>query len=136
MSGGAWEYVAAFNNTDTNGRFSSYGWSGLTTDTASDKYATKYLNTTSNYSGNNIICTYGKIGDATKEVNKGGAQNLSSTGYYTNWFSDYPDLCGAGGPFVIRGGYYLDGAGAGVFCSGDLDGGSYSISSFRAVLCP
>lgn len=136
MSGGALEYVAAFNNTDTNGRFSSYGWSGLTTDTASDKYATKYLNTTSNYSGNNIICTYGKIGDATKEVNKGGAQNLSSTGYYTNWFSVSPYLCDASYPFVGRGGNCYDGASAGVFCSSGYDGNGDSYASFRAVLCP
>ena len=136
MSGGAWEYVAVFNNTDTNYYESSYGSSFASTSGSSDKYATKYLNTTSNFNGNNIICTYGKIGDATKEVNKGGAQNLSSTGYYTNWFSDSPYLCGARTPFVRRGGYYHDGASAGVFSSSKDSGDGYSFVSFRAVLCP
>ena len=137
MSGGAWEYVAVFNNTDTNSRlFSSYGWSGLTTESSSDKYATKYYNTATTGSGNARIYTYGKIGDATKEVNKGGAYALDNTDYYTNWFSDYPDLCYASLPFAMRGGVYGYGAGAGVFGASYYSGSSDSFSSFRAVLCP
>ena len=121
MSGGAWEYVAAFNNTESG---------------TSDKYVTKYLNTTSNYSGNNIIYIYGKIGDATKEVNKGGAYDLSNTSRYYNWFGDYPGLCNASDPFVARGGSYSGGADAGVFVSDGSPGISYDHSSFRTVLCP
>ena len=136
MSGGAWEYVAVFNNTDTNSRFSSYGWSGLTTESSSDKYATKYYNTATTGSGNARIYTYGKIGDATKEVNKGGAYALDNTDYYTNWFSDYPYLCYASGPFAGRGGGYGDGARAGVFYADSGSGNSNSYYSFRAVLCP
>ena len=136
MSGGAWEYVAVFNNTDTNSRFSSYGWSGLTTESSSDKYATKYYNTATTGSGNARIYTYGKIGDATKEVNKGGAYALDNTDYYTNWFSDYPNLCFASGPFAKRGGNYNNGANAGVFYANNNNGNSNSNNSFRAVLCP
>ena len=136
MSGGAWEYVAAFNNTDTNNYESSYGSSFASTTGSSDKYATKYYNTTSSSSGNARIYTYGKIGDATKEVNKGGAYALSNTSTYNNWFTDYPDLCNASYPFVIRGGIYNFGALAGVFSSFSYDGASGSGGSFRAVLCP
>ena len=136
MSGGAWEYVAAFNNTDTDGRFSSYGWSGLTTDTASDKYATKYYNETTSSDGNAIIYTYGKIGDATKEVNKGGTYALSNTSKYYNWFGDYHYLCYASYPFVVRGGFHGSGDYVGVFYSRSYNGFSDSCYSFRAVLCP
>lgn len=142
MSGGAWEYVAAFNNTDTDDYESSYGSTFASTSGTSTKYATKYLNTTlnssgsTNFIGNNIIYTYGKIGDATKEVNKGGAYDLSNTSTNYNWFGDYPYLCSASCPFVLRGGDYYGGAYAGVFCSGSGDGGSYGSVSFRAVLCP
>ncbi|MBR3696701.1 MAG: hypothetical protein IKM97_00270, partial [Clostridia bacterium] len=136
MSGGAFEYVAVFNNRDKYDRVTSYGWSGLTTNSASDKYATKYLNTTSNDCGNNIIYKYGKIGDATKEVNKGGAYALSNTSSYDNWFGDTPILCYWDGTFVARGGFYNKGASAGVFYSIDHHGYGYSYGSFRVVLCP
>ncbi len=136
MSGGAWEYVAAFNNTDTNNYESSYGSTFASTSGTSDKYATKYYNETTSSNGNARIYTYGKIGDATKEVNKGGAYALSNTSTYYNWFGDYPHLCYASGPFVGRGGSFDVGAGAGVFSSGGSGGVSYSDVSFRAVLCP
>ena len=137
LSGNAWERVAVFNSVDTSGYFSSYGWTtatGLTTESASTKYATKYNNTTSSYSENKIIYTVGKVGDATKEVNTGGSRNINNTSIYNNWFSDSPGLAGSGRPFFERGGSYDSGSAAGVFCSGYTDGYSSSYYSFRAVL--
>ena len=136
MSGGAWEYVAAFNNTDTNNYESSYGSTFASTSGTSDKYATKYYNETTSSNGNARIYTYGKIGDATKEVNKGGAYALSNTSKYYKWFEDYPSLCIASAPFVRCGGYCGDGANAGVFSSFSSVGYGNSYYSFRAVLCP
>ena len=136
MSGGAWEYIAAFNNTDSNNKIPAYGWSGLNTDSASDKYATKYLNETTSSAGNARIYTYGKIGDASKEVNKGGAFVLDNTNMYCNWFTDAPGICYESYPFILRGGYYDNGASAGVFYSSGGYGDSGSNYSFRAVLCP
>ena len=136
MSGGAWEYVAAFNNTDTNNYESSFGSTFASTSGTSDKYATKYYNETTSSDGNARIYTYGKIGDATKEVNKGGAYDLSNTSRYNNWFGDYSSLCYAGFSFVKRGGHCNYGAYAGVFCSRSYSGDSSSDGSFRAVLCP
>ena len=136
MSGGAWEYVAVFNNTDTNNYESRYGSSFASTSGSSDKYATKYYNETSSSNGNARIYTYGKIGDATKEVNKGGAYALSNTSTCYNWFGDYPALCVAFNPFVVRGGFNDCDASAGVFHSNGGSGDSESIVSFRAVLCP
>ena len=135
MSGGAWEYVAVFNNTDTNNYESSYGSTFASTSGTSDKYATKYYNTATTGSGNARIYTYGKIGDATKEVNKGGAYALSNTSTYYNWFGDCPYLCYASNPFVKRGGDYSNGANAGVFYSNYNNGYSYSYNSFRVALC-
>ena len=134
MSGGAYEYVAVFNNTDTKNYESSEGSTFASTSGSSDKYATKYYNTATTGCGNARIYTYGKIGDATKEVNKGGAYALSNTSTYYNWFGDYPYLCYAGYPFVVRGGYYSGGASAGVFYSSYYRGDSYSNSSFRVAL--
>ena len=137
LSGNAYERVSVFNSVDTNGYFSAYGWTtatGLTTDSASTKFATKYNNTTSNYYGNKIICTVGKIGDATKEVNTGGNSNTTNTNLNNNWFSDYPNLAYSGYPFFGRGRFYSGGSSAGAFYSSYNNGGSHSNNSFRAVL--
>ena len=74
MSGGAYEFVAAFNNTGTLGSWTTE--TGLTADSASTKYATKYNNETSTHSANAVIYAYGKVGDATKEVNTGGVTKV------------------------------------------------------------
>ena len=136
MSSGAWEYVAVFNNTDTKNYESSNGSTFASTSGTSDKYATKYYNETTSSRGNARIYTYGKIGDATKEVNKGGAYALSNTSTYYNWFSDHLDLCYASNPFVARGGFRTEGASVGVFHLSSSSGGSAGGYSFRVVLCP
>ena len=151
MSGGAWESVALFNSKDDDGYFSSNGWDTIgnitgikstvdsstkLTSATSTKYATKYDNKTTNYYGNSIIYTVGKIGDGTKEVNTGGSQSLSNTTEYYNWFSDSTGLTGSDCPFAVRGGFYNNGSGAGMFFAGIGDGISDSSYSFRAVLVP
>ena len=137
MSGNAWEYVAAFNSKDDSNYVSSNGW-GITKDSSSTKFATKYYNELSGkYNTNAVVYGYGKVGDATKEVNTGGATAITNnSSSYNNWFSDYPYLAGSGNPFFRRGGYYNSGDGAGVFSSAFSNGSSYSDLSFRAALCP
>ena len=102
----------------------------------STKYVTVYENGTSSNSGNAIIYKVGKVGDATKEVNKGGAYSGTSTTRYYNWFSDYPYVANSSYPFFIRGGYYTYGSDAGVFYSSSTNGYSYNSYGFRAALCP
>ena len=136
LSGGAWEYVAVFNCVDTTNVLSIFGWSGLTVNSYSDKYATKYYNETPLISGNAIIYTYGKIGDATKEVNKGGMYVLNDNNKYSNWFNDYLEFCDPGSPFIWRGGGFFDMEYTGVFYSGYTGGSGHNASSFRVVLCP
>ena len=137
MSGNAWEYVAAFNSKDDSNYVSSNGW-GITKDSSSTKFATKYYNELSGkYNTNAVVYGYGKVGDATKEVNTGGATAITNnSSSYNNWFSDYPNLAGSGYPFFLRGGDYGLGDVAGVFCSYSYDGGSNSYHSFRAALWP
>ena len=152
MSGGVNEYVAAFNAYDTNGRYSSLGWdtvgnvpgikgtvnSAGETSAVSNKYATKYYNKETTQYGNPIIYTVGKIGDATKEVNKGGKvdKTSSTNSYYYNWFSDIPYLTTSSIPFTLRGETVDAETDAGIFASATFTGSSNSNSGFRTVLTP
>ena len=147
MSGGSCEYVALFNSKDNNGYFKRNGWETIgnipeikntvnsetnLTSATSTKYATKYDNKTSGY-GN---YTVGKIGDATKEINTGGSQSLSSTASNINWFSDYSELAGYAYSFAERGGECSSEFHAGIFCTQSSRGDSDNYYSFRTVLVP
>ena len=130
LSGGCVEYVAAFNNTDTNGWEASYGSSFAGTSNSSTKYATKYYNSGTVAKGSGIY-SVGKTGDATKEVYSG------TSPYSLNGdFSVY--VCSTN-PFFIRGGSVANGSGTGIFylhnfCSGWGNGGA-SDRSYRIILC-
>ena len=126
LSGGAWEYVAAFNDTDTNNYESRYGSSFAATTNPSTEYATKYSNSTTTNSGSKIY-EVGKIGDATKEVNAGNSNSY-------NWFSDNSYFLNASSPFFERGGKYADGDKGGVFSSGRYVGDLSIYYGFHLVL--
>ncbi len=140
MSGGSWEYTAGFNSVDGNGNFPYYGWTeatGLTGDSDSTKYATKYKNETGAYSGNNIVYGVGKIGDGTKEVNKGGAYNKDEIGgEHTNWFDDCPYLVCSTIPIFTVGGTAGSTVTAGVFAHNAESSGPNNGFSFRVALTP
>lgn len=136
LSGGAWERISTFNSTDINEDFLYFQWTeatGLTTDSESTKYATKYYNETDFDGGNKITYTVGKVGDATKEVNTGGIADKNDTKNFNNWFSDYPYFVYSTSPFFGRGGTYANGDGAGIFYMDHVMGTSHNIS-FRASL--
>ncbi len=117
MSGGGYEYTAAFFLC--NGQLSDYSnWStitGLTVESDSTKYVTKY----NNY---NI----GKIGDGTKEVYTGTR----------NWFSDSFDLGSYTWTFSLRGGAYDDSQNAGIFYIRVFHNNGSNYDVFRVSLCP
>ena len=120
-------YLTVVTNT---GCFSSSGWetaTGLTVDSSSTKYATKYNNSSYDRTGD-VIYTVGKVGDATKETYIGSGS--------TNWFLDESSIAFLYNPFLSRGYYYGGGASAGVFYSWCNTGGGDSYNSFRCVLCP
>ncbi len=124
MSGGSWEYVAGFNNEANSYSYtSSYGWSGLSTSSVSDKWATKYFAGSSNVPSSSSCI----LGDGIYEV------TVSSSG--RAWFNDANTVCYKSYPFSIRGGVYTDGGSCGIFASSYGDGwASWGKASFRVVL--
>lgn len=132
MSGGAYDSAAVFNSVDKSGNYSNYGWTtatGLTVNSNSTKYATKYNNTTTNYCGE-VVYTVGKVGDAIKEVFNG--DNSSWDG----WFSDYNLVPNYSGTFNTCGGTMVNGDNSGIFSSGCYEGDVSETIGFRTVLCP
>lgn len=132
LAGGAWERVAIFNSYDNNNYISSSKWTqltGLSKDSSSTKYATKYNNSTGVIQGTGIIYTVGKIGDATKEA------KIYEKEYA--WFGDIAAIVSSEYPFLSRGGGYSDSnKNCGIFYSGRSDGKATKYDSFRTVLCP
>ena len=123
MSGGAWEYVAAYvDNGDSN--LTSYGSSLVNGDAKTKNVYSKAStdNATNNYNANSS-----KYGDAVYETSTSGSGS-------TSWYGDYSDFPNAGGPFFQRGGHYTGGTDEGVFFFYNYYGGTSSYLSFRPVL--
>ena len=124
MSGGAWEYVAAYVNNG-NSNLTNYGSSLVNGDA---KTKNVYSKGSSDSRDNNYSANSGKYGDAVYETSANGNSSSSS------WYGDYSCFPNTSTPFFARGGAYNDGTGAGVFYFGYDDGDSYSTDSFRPVL--
>ena len=125
LSGGAYEYVAAFDTLSDSSNITNYGSSFASKGGPSTKYATAYSNGTSTYYGTKIY-EVGKIGDATKEVYKGSSDR--------KWNNDSSYFLYSSVPFFRRGGSYNHGSNAGVFSSSYNYGGVDSTGGFRVVL--
>ena len=127
MSGGAYEIVATYNNVENSNKYvTTNGWPGLTPETPSSRYATRYYNETGTHNGTTIY-SVGKIGDATKETYLG-------TGNYS-WYNVYAYFAYASYPFFGRGSSCIGDTTAGIFYSGDTNGGIHNNDSLRVVLC-
>ena len=126
LSGGCYEYVAAFDNESSS---LSPGSSFASTNGQSTPYATAYTNGTSTYYGTKIY-EVGKTGDATKEVYAA----VQVSGSYRNWNEDYSHFVSSSYPFFKRGGDYYSSSTAGVFHSNRYGGSSDSYGGFRVVL--
>ena len=123
MSGGAWEYVAAYVDNG-NGNLTSYGKSLVNGD---PKTKNVYSKASSENQTNNYNANAGVYGDAVYETSTSGNGT-------TSWYSDYSYFPGADWPFFLRGGIYSSGSGAGVFYFDYSGGDGYSGRSFRPVL--
>ena len=124
MSGGAWEYVAAYvNNGNTN--LTKYGASLVNSSDARTKNV--YTKASSDSYENNYQQNKGVYGDAVYETSTSGNGT-------TSWYSDYSYFPVTGCPFFIRGGYFSNGSVAGVFYFSNSSGNGYSTYSFRPVL--
>ena len=124
MSGGAWEYVAAYVNNG-NSNLTNYGSSLVNGDA---KTKNVYSKGSSDSRDNNYSANSGKYGDAVYETSANGNSSSSL------WYGDCSYFPNASNPFFGRGGYCNDGTGAGVFYFNDLNGNSLSSGSFRPVL--
>ena len=123
MSGGAWEYVAAYVNNG-NGNLTNYGSSLVNGD---PKTKNVYTKASSESYENNYQQNKGVYGDAVYETSTSGSGT-------TSWYGDYSYFPGTGDPFFGRGGGCSNGSGAGVFYFSRGNGGSDSVISFRPVL--
>ena len=124
MSGGAWEYVAAYVNNG-NSNLTNYGSSLVNGDA---KTKNVYNKASSDNNTNNYNANSGKYGDAVYETSANGNSSSSS------WYGDCSYFPNSDWPFFYRGGGYSDGTGAGVFYFNNSDGNSYGSISFRPVL--
>ena len=124
MSGGSWEYVAAYVNNGSNS-LTSYGSSLVNGDV---KTKNVYSKGSSDSRDNNYSANSGKYGDAVYETSANGNSSNSS------WYGDYSYFPDTSGPFFERGGYYGSGTNAGVFAFAHINGSYNSDISFRPVL--
>ena len=124
MSGGAWEYIAAYVNS---GNSSLNNGSSLVNRDAKTKnvYAVASAdNATNNYNQNKGI-----YGDAAYET----SSNSAST-WNISWYGDYSRFPCSDWPFFGRGGCYDNISFGGVFAFNYGDGNSNDVASFRPVL--
>ena len=146
MSGGTWERTAGYianRNSNLKGYGASFTHDGDTLKTTSTKYATVYPHDSTkdnpelglswteeninnagkaNYPQNKYI-----FGDAIRETSTSGIGTSS-------WNGDYSYFPGLSSPFVMRGGGYWDGAGAGPFYFSRTNGDGGYNDGFRPVL--
>ena len=125
MSGGAWEYIAAYvNNGHDN--LTKHGASLANSNDAKTKNV--YSTGSSDSYENNYNANSGKYGDVVYETSENGDASNSS------WYDDYSYFPNRSSPFFSRGGCYNSDASAGVFCFYRNYGDSDSLFSFRPVL--
>ena len=122
MSSVAWEYVMG-NMVNSSGEF--YSSNAGFSSSPNAKYYDKYT-----YNSSNTTHGRGKLGDATKETLSNFGRTIGG------WYSDYSSFVNSSSSWFIRGGFYDDGSGAGVFAFSSCDGGAVTFRSARAVLIP
>ena len=130
MSGGAWEYVAAYVD-NKNPSLTSYGNSLYTSTDAKTKNVYTAGSEDTELSHNNANTS--KYGDAIYETSSG---TYNSSGDYNqqSWCDDYTGFPYTSYPFFVRGGGFGNTSLAGLFYCNGGGGGSDDNSSFRPVL--
>ena len=124
MSGGAFEYVAAYvKNGDEN--LTTYG---LRLINGEAKTKNVYSVGSSDSHENNYSTNIGIYGDAIYETSR-NANSINGA-----WYDDYSDFPSSNSPFFGRGGYYGSAGSGGVFFFSSYSGDSYDGGSFRPVL--
>ena len=126
MSGGTWEYVAAYVD-NKNSSLTTNGNSLYTSTDAKTKNV--YTPESGDTRQANYNASAGVYGDAVYETSNGYDSNNQS------WYDDCSNFPYSNTPFFGRGGGWDYGSGAGVFCFYWCEGGrDGSYDSFRPVL--
>jgi prepilin-type N-terminal cleavage/methylation domain-containing protein len=121
MSGGTWEYTAAYvNNTPA----ATYGSSIVNADS---KYKDVYEVGISDTAGNNYAVALYKKGDALYETS-------ASTDSVSAWYTAYSYMVRTNEPWCVRGGEYGNTTSAGIFAFHTLSGTTFAYAGFRSIL--
>ena len=130
MSGGAWEYVAAY-------RSGTYGDSNFNNTTLENTYNSKYYDS---YNAVSAVTTnqYMILGDATGEMGpfKYFKDSDNAEQYHNSWYGDDSYFVESSGPWFPRGGGSTEGVLAGQFAFGRNTGGVNAYIGSRLVLSP
>ena len=130
MSGGSWEYVAAYvSEPQTN----DSGFQNEELSKLDGKYFDTYDKSSNLTSYTNMI-----LGDATGELGpyKYYADEDKWERYHNSWYDDAFSFISSTAPWFARGGYYSDGVLAGQFYFASNTGTSSEGHSFRLALSP
>ncbi len=124
MSGGSWEYMAAYIEETAK----SSGMDSIITNSTYNKYLDKYSKSVTS----NRSYKYRILGDATGELGPFWYNEY----YQSTWYADNSLFVEPTYPWFFRGGYYSDATPAGQFYFNRQTGEAYSYTGFRLVLKP
>jgi len=127
MSGGAWEYMAAY----IDGIFEVSGFDESSIEQYDSKYFDIYPTESTDTSYSNRI-----LGDATGELGPFYFYQDGDTNnrYHNNWYFDNSYFINISSPWFYRSGGYNTGVLASQFLFSKYNGGAYSFNGFRIVL--
>ena len=131
MSGGAWEYMAAYIENNL-------GSSGFTSESNEIDTLQKYFDVYKSGSNDNTSYTNMILGDATGEMGpfdnyKDGDNNMR---YHNRWYADNSIFAATSDPWFARGGHFDRGILAGQFYFNRRTGVAGGGDGFRLVLAP
>ena len=127
MSGGSWEYVAAYvNNSYVVSGQEPYTY-GINVINGVSKTKDVYNMGTTDTLADFYTAAAGIYGDAVYETSSSGSESNS-------WYRDYSNFPYSRYPFFVRGGYYSYESSAGIFAFGGSGGYIHNGISFRPVL--
>ncbi len=132
MSGGAWEYVAAYRKSSGDANKSGFSEGEIT-----DQISSGYID---GYPSDSAATTYNKriLGDATGEMGPFYSYFEGNSAVYnhSSWYGDWADFVISSAPWFNRGSLWSDGVLAGQFVFGRNAGAAHSNGGFRLVLAP
>ena len=132
MSGGTWEYVAAYRKGSI-----AADKSGFSAEEITQQISAGYID---GYDEESSTTTYNKriLGDATGEMGPFYQyfDKMGSNRYHNSWYGDYAYFVDSSSPWFGRGENFVAGVSAGQFQFGQGTGEGMNGRGFRLVLAP